>query len=82
MQPLRDNIIVKRVAHERKTDSGLILQSNAGEPDRAEVISLGPKVDEVQIGDVVLLNWNKAKNVSGDLWVISEDDIVAVFEDD
>ena len=67
MQPTRDNIIVNRIKAERKTESGLILQSNAGEPDRAEVIFIGPKVDEVSVGDKVLLNWNKAVKVEDEI---------------
>ena len=79
MKPLRDNIIVKRVAHERKTESGLILQSNAGEPDKAEVISIGPKVDEVSIGDLLLINWNKAVKVQDEEYIIPITDVILVY---
>ena len=79
MKPLRDNIIVKRVAHERKTESGLILQSNAGEPDKAEVLSVGPKVDEVSIGDLLLINWNKAVKVQDEEYIIPITDVILVY---
>ena len=79
MKPLRDNIIVKRVAHERKTESGLILQSNAGEPDKAEVVSVGPKVDEVSIGDLLLVNWNKAVKVQDEEYIIPITDVILVY---
>ena len=81
MQPLRDNIIVKRVAHERKTESGLILQSNAGEPDRAEVVAIGPKVDEVSVGDLLLVNWNKAVKVEGEQYILPITEVVLVYGD-
>jgi co-chaperonin GroES (HSP10) len=79
MKPLRDNIIVKRVAHERKTSSGLILQSNVGEPDKAEVIAIGPKVDEVSIGDLLLVNWNKAVKVQDEEYIIPITEVVLVY---
>jgi len=79
MKPLRDNIIVKRVAHERKTSSGLILQSNAGEPDKAEVVSVGPKVDEVSIGDLLLINWNKAVKIQDEEYIIPITDVILVY---
>ena len=79
MKPLRDNIIVKRIAHERKTSSGLILQSNAGEPDRAEVVSIGPKVDEVSIGDLLLINWNKAIKIQDEEYIIPITDVILVY---
>ena len=79
MKPLRDNIIVKRVAHERKTDSGLILQSNVGEPDKAEVVAIGPKVDEVAIGDLLLVNWNKAVKFDGEQYILPVTEVVLVY---
>jgi co-chaperonin GroES (HSP10) len=60
MTPLRDNIIVKRAAAEKQTASGIILKSSEG-PDKGIVQALGPKVDGVEIGDEVLLNWNKGR---------------------
>ena len=80
MQPTKNNIIVNRIESEKITDSGLILQSNMGEPDKAQIISLGPKVDEVQVGDTVLINWNKAVKIEGDTYVVSIDEVVFVYE--
>ena len=62
MIPTRDNIAVTRIVADKATSSGIILKSSE-EPDRAEVIAIGPKVDEVSVGDTVLLNWNKATKV-------------------
>ena len=80
MQPLRDNIIVTRIAAERKTESGLILKSSVGEPDKAKVIAIGPKVDELQIGDVVLLDWNKAVKVEFDTYCVPVTEVIFVYE--
>jgi co-chaperonin GroES (HSP10) len=81
MRPLRDKVIVKRIQPERKTESGIILQSNAGEPDKAEIIAVGPEVEEVTVGEIVLLNWNRAVTIPDDLFVIPVEEIIFVFED-
>ena len=59
LKPLKDKIIVSRIAGEKTTSAGIILKSSEG-PDRALVEAIGPKVDEVSVGDEVLINWNGA----------------------
>jgi len=78
MKPTRDNIIVNRVKKENQTSSGIILKSS-DEPDRAEVIAIGPKVDEVNIGDVVLLNWNKATKFENETYVVPITEVVWIY---
>jgi co-chaperonin GroES (HSP10) len=79
MQPLRDNIIVTRIAGEKTTHSGLILKTSDG-PDRARIESVGPKVDEVSIGDEVLLNWNAAVKVEDETYVVPIDEVIFIYE--
>ena len=81
MQPTRDNIIVNRIQNERKTESGLILQSNNGQPDKAQVVSVGPKVDEVQVGDTILINWNQATKIEGDTYVVPISEVIFVYSE-
>ena len=81
MKPLRDNIIIKKIANERKTESGLILQSNAGEPDKAEVVAIGPKVDEVSVGDLLLINWNKAYKIEDEQFILPITEVILVYGD-
>ena len=78
MTPLRNNIIVSRVAAEKQTSSGIILKTAEG-PDRAKVIALGPKVDEVQIGDEVLLNWNQASKIDNETYVVPITEVIFIF---
>lgn len=79
MQVLGKNVLVLKQKAEYK---GLIQGVNSDDNTKGKVMNIGQDVTLLKLADMVLLNWNKAKNVSGDLWVISEDDIVAVFEDD
>ena len=81
MRPLGNKVIVERVEHVNTTSSGIIIQGSTGEPDRARIIAAGPDAKEVSAGDVVLLNWNAAQK-TGDVYVITEDHIVFVYEEE
>jgi len=78
MTPLRDNIIVKRAAAEKQTASGIILKSSEG-PDKGIVQALGPKVDEVEIGDEVLLNWNKAVKIEEETYIVPITEVIFIY---
>ena len=65
LKPLGDKVVVKFVAAEEKTQSGIILSSAAQEkPQIAEIVAVGPGgvvdgkeiVMEVKVGDKVLLS--------------------------
>ena len=55
-----------------------ILKSS-DEPDRAKVISIGNKVDEVFINDVVLINWNKATKIENETYVVPVTEVVWIY---
>jgi chaperonin GroES len=78
MKPTRDNIIVIRIAAEKSTYSGIILKS-ADEPDKAQVIAIGNKVDEVNVGDTVLLNWNKATKIENETYVVPIKEVIWIY---
>ena len=79
MKPTRDNVIVTRIPAEKTTGSGLILKST-GEPDKAIVEAIGPKVDEIVVGDTVLLNWNKAVKIEFDTYCVPVTEIIFVYQ--
>lgn len=83
IKPLKDKIIVSRIAGEKQTEFGIILKSSEG-PDKALVESVGPKVDEVSVGDEVLINWNGAVKVSGkelekEFYVVSIEHVILIY---
>lgn len=85
IKPLHKKILVAENASENKTESGIILDgaNSVRESKRATVLAVGPEVTLVNIGDVVLLEWNKASVVKiGDAQraMIDEEHIVAVFD--
>jgi len=77
---LHDKIIVQRIAPLKQTSSGIILQSSP-EPDLAKVVSVGPEVSEVLIGEELLINWNGAIKVKDDLYSLKIEHVIGVFED-
>ncbi len=78
MKPTRDNIIVNRIAAEKATSSGIILKSTV-EPDKAEVVAIGNKVDEVAVGDMVLVNWNRATKIEDETYVVPITEVVWIY---
>jgi co-chaperonin GroES (HSP10) len=80
IRTLGNKIAVTRVAAEKSTSSGIVLQ-RTDEPDRAKVESIGPEVDEVQIGDILLVNWNEAQK-AGDYYVLPVTAAIWVFENE
>lgn len=80
MRPLHDKVLVERIPGETTTSSGIVLRTSE-EPDRALIIDIGPEVKEVSVGEIVLLDWNKAIKTAGELYVIKEENIVFVYEE-
>lgn len=84
--PLRDNVLVAENKRENTTASGIVIESGQGlgESKTGTVLAIGPKVDVVNVGDKILLMWNKAQVVTVDgaqRVMIKQEDIVAVLED-
>ena len=75
--PLNKNVIVERKIPENVSTGGIILQTSL-EPDRAVVIATGD--DSVNVGDELLLNWNKAYKIEKETYRIHIDDVIAIFE--
>ena len=83
LKPLKDKILVSRIAGEKQTEFGIILKTSEV-PDKALVESIGPKIDEVSVGDEVLINWNGAVKVSGkelekEFYVVSIEHVILIY---
>jgi chaperonin GroES len=79
MRPLHDKVLIERIVKENTTKSGIVLTRSDG-PDVAKIIAVGPEVKDVSVGEIVLLDWNKAVKAQ-DFYVVKEEDIVFVYED-
>ena len=80
IKPLRDNIIIVKEEKSLTTSSGIILKTN-DEADRARVVAIGPDVVDVQVNDLVIVNWNKAQIIDRDSFRINVLEVIGVLED-
>lgn len=93
IKPLADRVVVKLLAAEEKTKSGIVLPDTAKEkPQEAEVIAVGTgrvlengqKVAlEVKVGDKVVFGKYSGSEVKVDgeeLLILNERDILAIVE--
>lgn len=92
LRPLGDRVLVKAIAPEVKTKSGIVLPESAAEKsNQAEVIAVGPGklVDgkrvapEVKVGDRVMYkeSWGSKIKIDGEEFeLLDEESILAVLE--
>ena len=83
LRPIKNNVIVELIEKEKVTSSGIVLSSaDPVEANKGKVVSIGPDVEMVKEGDMILPNWNaarKAKYNGIDYYIVSEDEIVLIF---
>ena len=93
IRPLGDRVVIKQLAAEEKTKSGLYLADSAKEkPQNAKVIALGTgKTDkdgkkvpfEVKVGDIVLISKYGGTEVKLDgekFTLLREDDVLGIIK--
>lgn len=93
LQPLADRVVVKALAQEEKTKSGIVLPDTAKEkPQEGEVLAVGPgKVAEngsripmeVKVGDKVIYSKYAGTEVKVDgveYLVLRESDVLAIVK--
>ncbi|PIS03490.1 co-chaperone GroES [Candidatus Peregrinibacteria bacterium CG10_big_fil_rev_8_21_14_0_10_44_7] len=91
IKPLGDRVVVKRLAKEERTASGIVIPDSAKEkPAEGEVLAVGPgrlnekgerSPMEVSVGDKVLFTKYGPSEVKVDgeeLLILSESDILAI----
>ena len=86
LKPIKKNMIVKLIEKETVSKGGIVLAGpDAQEVSKCTVLSIGSEVEYVQVGEVILPNWQKAKPTkfeNEDFFVVHEDDVVLIFEGD
>ena len=94
LRPLGDRVVIKPIAREDMTKSGIVLPDTAKEkPQEGIILSAGPgKIDDngkrepmdVKVGDKVLYAkyaGTEFKIEGDDLLIVSQKDILAIVED-
>lgn len=83
VRPLRKNVLLAETKDSYKSDAGLIIESNSvADSKTGVVLAIGNDVTMVEVGDKVLVEWNKGKIVTVDgaqRVMIGEDNLVAVL---
>ena len=88
MNPLKNNVIIELPGSQEQTStSGLVLVGASDVKDRGVVIGVGPDVDCVEVGDMVIFNTNAPHSVmepepKRKMVVIDSDHLLAVLEED
>jgi len=84
LQPLKNKLILKLIEKEKVTESGIVLvAADREEANKGVVVAIGEGVEDIQANDTVLPDWNKATKTryeNEDYYIISQDDIVAIFD--
>ena len=85
IKALGKKIIVELIEKEAVSAGGIVLtRTDSDEVTRGIVLAVGPEVVDISMGDVILANWNKGQKMKVqelDAYVVSEEDVVLVFED-
>lgn len=86
LRPIKNNIIVELIEKEKVSAGGIVLQSaDREEVSKGLVLAIGPNVEYIKVGELVLPNWNRAQKSKFDdkeFYVISEDEIVLIFDEE
>ena len=83
--PIKSKVLIELLEKETTTPAGIVLAvPDRDDINKAKVIAIGDKVQDVQVGDTVLPNWNQAVETKYDkdhkYYIIDEKDIVLVFD--
>ena len=86
--PLGDRVVLKPLAAEETTKSGIILPGqNKEKPQQAEVVAVGPGTEEVKMevkkGDQVIYSkysGNEVKIDEQDYIIVKQNDILAIIK--
>ena len=64
----------------RRTESGIVIP-NSSAIDKCRVLAIGSEVKDVNVGDLLIVNWSKVYKALED-FVVSEDEVYAILDYD
>lgn len=83
LRPIKNNVAVELIEKAKVTSSGIVLSSaDPAKANQGKVVSLGPNVELVKEGDLVLPNWNQARKIkydNKDYYIVNENEIILIF---
>ena len=84
LKPTADNILLKQTEAVETTTSGIILATTKEKPAIYEVMSAGPDVKEVKVGDKVVVDNFKGNDIKldgVDYKFVKLEDVLAIVTD-
>ena len=84
LKPTADNIVLKQTDAVETTTSGIILDTTKEKPAIYEVMSAGPDVKEVKVGDKVVVSNFKGNDIKLDgveYKFVKLEDVLAIVTD-
>lgn len=81
MRLMRDLILVKPEEAEETWEGGIIVKTDTAKipPPKGTVLSVGPDVSDIKVGDVVIYGKFAVQEFNDDV-LVCEDDVLAVME--
>lgn len=83
--PLRDNLIIKQIKKEEKSQSGIIVEIAEALENKGIVLRVGKDVNEIEEGDEVLFGnyaGSGIKDADGqDFLIVKEEEIFAIVKE-
>lgn len=83
LQPINDRVLIKQLAAEEVTKGGIVIPELAAEkPAKGKVVAVGPLVEVVKVGDLVIYPAFTGSNVTLDdnseVLLIKEEELLAI----
>jgi len=87
IQPLADRVILQPLENDKTTEGGIFLPKAENEkPMQAKVVGVGPEVNQVKIGDLVVYSKYGGMGVNigeeNNFVIVKQEDILAIMKED
>ena len=85
IKPLGERVLIKQTEQEEVTKSGIVLPGTASKekPIIGEVLAVGPKIEEVKVGDKVIFekySGTEVKDGEESYLILEKDNVLAIVE--